>query len=172
MKMLEAGGIPPLTDKIRSADEDNPKGYYEFERVKKMPDGDIAWVDDARGKVVKVIAALLVHLPSTHTYKVIFMQREMDEILASQKQMLVRGNKPTDEISDEKLAALYRKHLAKVDDWMNQQPNLTFLYVDYNDVLYNPSAYPDQIKQFLDLDLDTELMLAVVDPSLYRQRKE
>ena len=101
MKMIEAGGIAPLTDKIRRADDDNPKGYFEFERVKKMPDGDTAWVEDAQGKAVKVIAALLEYLPQEYTYKVLFMRRSMDEILASQKQMLIRSEKPTDEISDE-----------------------------------------------------------------------
>mgnify|MGYP001814252456 FL=1 len=106
MKMLEAGGIPPMTDNIRTADDDNPKGYYEYERVKKMPDGDVAWVKDAQGKAVKVIAALLEYLPDDYIYKVLFMRRSMDEILASQKQMLIRSGKPTDEISDEKLAEL------------------------------------------------------------------
>ena len=62
MKMVDAGGIPPLTDELRVADEDNPKGYYEFERVKQMDKGDTAWVPDARGKAVKVISALLKHL--------------------------------------------------------------------------------------------------------------
>ena len=84
MKMLDAGGIPPITDNIRSADEDNPKGYYEFERVKKMPGGDTGWMKDAQGKAVKVIAALIEHLPEGYTYKVLFMRRDMDEILASQ----------------------------------------------------------------------------------------
>ncbi|HZD55295.1 MAG TPA: hypothetical protein VE136_01120, partial [Anaerolineales bacterium] len=84
MKMLEAGGVPPLTDEIRTADRDNPKGYYEFERVKKMPDGDKAWMVEARGKSVKVISALLEHLPPQYDYKVIFMRRDMNEILASQ----------------------------------------------------------------------------------------
>ena len=90
MKMLEAGGIPPVTDELRTADDDNPKGYYEFERVKQMDKGDTAWVADAQGKVVKVISALLKHLPSSHNYQVIFLRRHMSEILASQRKMLIR----------------------------------------------------------------------------------
>ena len=171
MKMLEAGGIPPLTDKIRTADEDNPKGYYEFERVKKMPDGDTAWVRDAQGKAVKVIAALLEYLPQDYTYKVLFMRRSMDEILASQKQMLIRSDKPTDEISDEKLAELYSKHLAKVENWMSQQSNIKVLDVDYNDLMQNPDPYPERIQQFLGVEMDTKEMSGAVDPALYRQRK-
>jgi hypothetical protein len=90
MKMLEAGGIPVLTDYEREADEDNPKGYFEFERVKNLKDGDDAWLPQAKGKVVKVIAALLTDLPSSYEYEVIFMRRAMPEILASQRQMLIR----------------------------------------------------------------------------------
>lgn len=171
MKMLEAGGIAPLTDKIRTADDDNPKGYFEFERVKKMPDGDTAWVRDAQGKAVKVIAALLEYLPQDYTYKVLFMRRSMDEILASQKQMLIRSDKPTDEISDEKLAELYSKHLVKVENWVSQQPNIRVLNVDYNDLMQNPDPYPAKIQQFLDVEMDTKEMSGVVDPELYRQRK-
>ena len=171
MKMLEAGGIAPLTDKIRTADDDNPKGYFEFERVKKMPDGDTAWVGDAQGKAVKVIAALLEYLPQEYTYKVLFMRRSMDEILASQKQMLIRSEKPTDEISDEKLAKLYSKHLVKVESWVSQQPNILVFDVDYNDLMQNPEPYPTKIRRFLGVEMDTDEMSGVVDPALYRQRK-
>ncbi|NJN53987.1 MAG: sulfotransferase [Anaerolineae bacterium] len=95
MKMLEVGGIPPLTDQIRTADNDNPKGYYEFERVKQLDKGDTAWVADAQGKVVKVISQLLRYLPADQEYRVIFMRRNMDEILASQQKMLInRGGRP------------------------------------------------------------------------------
>lgn len=172
MKMLEAGGIPPMTDNIRTADDDNPKGYFEYERVKKMPEGDIGWVKEAQGKAVKVIAALLEHLPEDYTYKVIFMRRNMDEILASQRQMLIRSGKPTDDISDEKLAELYRKHIAKVENWMSQQSNLKVLNVDYNDLMQNPDPYPEKIQQFLGVEMETASMSGVVDPALYRQRKE
>lgn len=171
MKMLEASGISPLTDNIRTADEDNPRGYYEFERVKKLPDGDIAWVKDAKGKSVKVIAALLEHLPPGYTYKVIFMHRNMDEILSSQKQMLIRTGKPTDKVSDEELARLFRKHLIKIKTWIHQQPNISVLDVDYNALLSDPGEYPERINEFLGKDLDTDKMLEVVDPSLYRQRR-
>ncbi len=171
MKMLEAGGIPPLTDKIRAADNDNPQGYYEFERVKKMPDGDFDWVPQAQGKSVKVIAALLEYLPSSCNYKVLFMRRSMDEILASQKQMLLRSEKSTDEISDEKLAELFQKHLAKVESWMSQQPHLSVLDVDYNDLMKNPEQYPAKIQEFLGVELDLKKMEGVIDPALYRQRK-
>jgi hypothetical protein len=171
MKMLEAGGVPPLTDNLRTADTDNPKGYYEFERVKKMPEGDLAWVAEAEGKTVKVITELLRYLPPDHHYKIIFMRRSMSEILASQKEMLVRSGKPTDKVSDEKLAEMYEKHLAKVESWLAQQPNCAVLYTHYNDLLSDPRPQAERINQFLGGKLDIEKMTAVVDPNLYRQRK-
>ena len=100
MKMLDAGGVPPLTDNIRTADEDNPKGYYEFERVKALDKGDTAWVADAHGKSVKVISALLKHLPADQSYRVVYVRRNMDEILASQRKMLVRRGEDPDKIDD------------------------------------------------------------------------
>ncbi len=171
MKILEAGGLPPLTDNLRTADEDNPKGYFEFERVKKMPDGDISWVEDAQGKAVKVISALLEHLPPAYTYRVLFMQRKIDEILASQKQMLVRSGKPTDQVSDEQLAEMYGKHLAKVKAWLDEQTNFSVNYLDYNAMLADPAKYARQVNQFLDNSLNPQEMAGVVDPNLYRQRK-
>jgi Sulfotransferase domain len=171
MKMLEAGGIPPITDHQRTADEDNPKGYYEFERVKKLADGDNAWVADAQGKTVKVISALLEHLPPGYSYKVVFMRREMGEILASQKQMLIRADKPTDKVSDDKLAELYSNHLAKIAAWMESQPGVTVLYIDYNAMLRDPRPSLAEINRFLDGRLDESKMAEIVDPSLYRQRR-
>lgn len=171
MKMLEAGGLPPLTDNLRTADEDNPKGYYEFERVKKMPEGDTSWVKDARGKTVKVISALLEHLPDEYPYRILFMQRKMEEILASQTKMLVRSGKPTDKVSDEKLAGMYAKHLAKVNAWLTGKPNISVLYLDYNEILADPAGSSARINVFLGNILDEHKMAAVVDPTLYRQRK-
>jgi hypothetical protein len=171
MKMLEAGGIPPLTDEIRTADKDNPKGYYEFERVKKMPDGDKGWMVGANGKSVKVISALLEHLPPEFSYKIIFMRRNMDEILASQKKMLIRQGKPTDKVSDEDLAQMYAKHLAKVQTWLGSQTNVSTIEVDYNSLLENPRPYLEQIQKFLGIELNIDNMGNVVDPTLYRQRR-
>jgi hypothetical protein len=171
MKMLDAGGLAPLTDEIRTADADNPKGYYEFERVKKLDKGDTAWVPQARGKAVKVIAALLQYMPPDQRYKVIFMRRSIDEILRSQKQMLIRRGEPTDKVSDEELAALFHKHLDHTRSWIEKQPNIEVLYVSYNDVLSDPLPQVRQINQFLDGDLDVDKMVGVVDPNLYRQRQ-
>ena len=172
MKMLEAGGIPPVTDNLRTADEDNPKGYYEFERVKQLTKGDVEWLADAPGKVVKVIAALLPHLPGPYRYRVVFMQREMSEVLASQRQMLVRRGEDPNKIPDEVIARLFEKHLRQVNDWVAQQSNVERLDVNYNEMLKNPAPFIAQINAFLGGNLNTAQMAQVVDPSLHRQRKE
>jgi len=171
MKMLEAGGIPVLTDHERVADEDNPKGYFEFERVKKLKEGDVDWLHKAKGKVVKVIAALLTHLPSDYEYDVIFMRRAMPEILASQKQMLIRRGENPDKVKDEDIAALFDKHLAQVIGWAKKQKNIRLIEVDYNVALKNPMPIIKQVNYFLGGELNTEGMVSEVDPKLYRQRK-
>ena len=172
MKMLEAGGIPPLTDHLRAADEDNPQGYYEFERVKQLPKGDLAWLPDAQGKAVKVIAALVPHLPDSYRYRVIFMQRAMPEILASQRQMLIRRGEDPDKISDDVMAKLFEKHLWQVNDWISRQPNVERLDVNYNEMLKSPRPYLERVNALLGGQLDVEKMAQVADPSLHRQRKE
>ena len=170
MKMLEAGGIPPLTDHIRAPDDDNPRGYYEFERVKKLKDGDTSWLPEARGKVVKIIAALLMQLPPDFEYRVLFMRRKIEEVLASQSRMLENRGEESD-VDDATMAELFEKHLQQVRAWMNSQPNLLYFDVDYNAILEDPQPYVRQINQFLGGHLAEDRMLAVIDPALYRQRK-
>ncbi len=169
MKMLEAGGMELVIDGIRTADDDNPKGYYEFERVKQLDKGDVAWVAEARGKAVKVISALLEHLPPGYEYKVLFMNRKMPEVLASQRKMLARRGEKS-EISDEKLAQLLRKHVQQVKRWLAQQPNFEMLDLDYNAMLADPEPWAEKVNAFLGGGLDVQAMIEVVDPNLYRNR--
>ncbi|MEI6125903.1 MAG: sulfotransferase domain-containing protein [Pseudomonadota bacterium] len=170
MKMLEAGGLHTFTDNIRVPDEDNPKGYYEFERVKQL-DKENAWLSEAKGKVVKVISMLLKHLPPDYAYKVIFMLRDMKEVLASQQEMLIRRGKPGAQASPEEMANYYRLHLQKVEGWLAQQPNFDVLYVHYNEVLQNYHAYSKRINAFLGGNLNVDNMAGNIDHTLYRQRK-
>jgi hypothetical protein len=171
MRMLDLGGLPVLTDNIRVPNEDNPRGYYEFERVKKMPEGDFTWLPDAQGKVVKVLAVLLTHLPDDYSYKVLFMRRNMQEMLDSQRAMLVRRGEDTDRVEDQEMARLFEKHLQDLYTWMETKSNVTYLEVDYNDVLKVPSLWAEKVQQFLDSPLDVQAMVSVVDPALYRQRQ-
>ena len=171
MKMLEAGGIPVLTDHEREADEDNPKGYFEFERVKKLKEGDAAWLQDSKGKVVKVIAALLKSMPAEYDYDVIFMRRAMPEILASQKQMLIRRGEDPNKVKDEEIAKLFEKHLSDVIGWAKKQKNIRAIEVDYNAVLANAAPIIKKINNFFGNQRDVDMMTSIVDPDLYRQRK-
>ena len=170
MKMLEAGGIPVLTDNERVADEDNPKGYYEFERVKQL-EHDTAWLPEARGKVVKIISALLQHLPAGYEYRVVFMRRKLEEVLASQRQMLIRRGEKTDAVPDETMATYFTNHLQKVDAWAAAQPNVQLLDVSYNEMLVEPAPLVTRVDAFLGGGLDVAAMTAVVSGDLYRQRR-
>jgi hypothetical protein len=173
MRMLEAGGLPVMTDHIRTADESNPKGYFELEQVKQMKDGDTRWVGNGRGKVVKVISLLLEYLPPEHEYRIVFMQRNMGEILASQREMLKRRGEPVDRIGDHYMADLYQDHLAKVAEWLAAQPNMKVLYLHYNQIMENPRPSVAQLSQFMQpISLDVARMLGVVEASLYRQRDQ
>ena len=170
MKMLEAGGIPPLQDNVRTADEDNPKGYYEFERVKKLP-VDTAWMPEAIGKAVKIIALLLTKLPlKGYRYKVLFMRRDIEEIMKSQKQMLIRRGESTDKISDEEMITTYNRHLSEVLNFLEAHSCFTVFFVNYNDLMRDPNDWVPRIAAFLGKEMDTEAMKAVVDPKLYRNR--
>lgn len=170
MGMLEAGGIDPVTDEKRQADEDNPKGYYEFERVKRLDKGDVAWVPQARGQAVKVISALLRHLPEDEVYKVLFMRRHLDEVLASQKRMLERRGEDPEQASDEELAKLFEQHIQHVRAWSEKHPNVDLLEVSYNEILEAPQAALEEVAAFLEGRVEVEAMVGVLDPELYRQR--
>lgn len=170
MQILQAGGLEIVTDHERSADADNPKGYYEFERVKKLKDGDTAWVKEAQGKGVKVISALLEYLPASSDYKIIFMHRNVEEILASQKQMLIRRDEATDKVEDQTLAEYYHAHLNHIQRWLADQPNMQMLYIKYNNLVNNPPPHIESVVYFLDMNLDLKAMLEVPDQRLYRQK--
>jgi hypothetical protein len=170
MSMLEAGGMQILTDYARTPDEDNPEGYYEFERVKQI-EHDQSWLEDAKGKVVKIVSERLKHVPQGYAYKVIFMRRKMEEVLASQRQMLIRRGEPAPRISDEEIAELFERHLREVEAWLARQPHIEVTYVWYDEVLESPIAPAERINQFLGDTLNVEKMVSVVDPTLYRQRR-
>lgn len=165
MQMLEAGGMPVLVDNIRKPDENNPRGYYEYEPVKSLHK-DNSFIKEAIGKAVKIIAQLLPHLPLQFKYKVIFMQRDMHEILQSQQKML--GRDPS--IFPSGLANIFQKQLLVVENWLKEHPEIEVLYVNHQDVIKQPFMVADQINEFLNYSLDTYNMIKVVDPGLYRNR--
>jgi len=171
MSALQKGGMPLLADNFRKADPNNPKGYFEFERVKKLPKRDFGWMDTAQGKAVKIISALLAYLPEHYQYKVIFLERDMDEILASQRRMLERMTKiEQEDRSDEILRQSYKDHLEEIYCWLGNQGWLQTLYVSYNDILRQPEIEFQKIAVFLDHLVEPHLMAQAVDPVLYREK--
>jgi len=169
MQMLAAGGYPVITDGIRSADQDNPKGYFEEERVKELyKEGiDRAWVRNTRGNAIKIISFLLRYLPDNNNYKCIFMRRDLDEVLTSQTKMLERRGEPND-TTDEQMLALWKDHLWKVNYLLKRAPHMDFIELTYSDAIDHPMREVTRIRDFLGLDLKLDSMAGVVDPSLYR----
>ena len=169
MKMLAAGAIEILSDDRRCADSDNPGGYFEFERVKKLSKGDVGWLSEAQGKAVKVVSPLLEFLPPTFEYRVIFMERSIREILASQRGMLAnREQKPG--VSDATLAELYERHLTTVREWLRRQPHFRTLDVNYNRLVFAPDQDLDRLRSFLERPIPLDRMKAVINVKLYRAR--
>jgi len=172
MKMLEAGGMATVSDGVRTADVDNPKGYFEDERVKDLhQDVDKSWLRDSRGKVVKIISFLLAHLPEDNNYRVVFMRRHLDEVLASQTKMLERRGESS-ETSDEKMLELWENHLWRMNWLVQKRPHIEALDVHYTAVLEDPRREAERMRAFLGHPLDVDKMAGVVDKSLYRNRAE
>lgn len=171
MSALEAGGMPLVVDRIRTADENNPKGYYEYERVKHLPKGDTRWLKDARGKAVKIISALLAYLPDNYEYRVIFMERDLDEIMASQQRMLTRSGKPDPSEGDlEGVRVSSEQHLTEIHAWLEAQDWIQTHTVSYNDILQFPRERFAEVANFLNKRVDPLAMASVVDPRLYREK--
>jgi LPS sulfotransferase NodH len=169
MKMLAEGGVPVLTDELRSADTDNPNGYYEFEPVKQLPQHKSGWLADGKGKAVKIISALLEYLPGDTHYKVIFVEREIEEVLASQQKMLARRDESSG-IDDAAMQKQFEEHLAAVKYWLARQPNIDVLYVEYGAILADPEGRCREIAGFIGRPLEIEKMSAVPSAHLYRNR--
>ena len=169
MKMLAEGGLQIVTDALRSPDDDNPNGYFEFEPVKQLAEGQNQWLAEARGKVLKIISALLEYLPAAYHYKIIFMDREIAEVLSSQRKML-SNRKESSEVDDAEMEQQFRKHLDAVKYWLARQPNIDVLHVDYNRMLASPGDYCKLVADFVGLPLDAEKMRSVPNQRLYRNR--
>lgn len=169
MQMLVAGGMTPLSDGERSADSDNPRGYLEWERVKTLPN-DPGCITAAEGKVVKVISRLLLSLPAGHDYGVIFMQRPLPEVLASQDQMMRRRGTFKVGANPAAMAAAFEKHLREVYAWLEGKAYVKALRVSYHDALTEPRETSLKIEEFLGIPLNVPAMTQQVDFSLYRNR--
>jgi len=172
MKMLNAADLEIVTDEIRTADEDNPKGYFELEKVKELDKGgDKSWVAEHRGKVLKVISSLLKDLPDDCRYKVILMRRDLNEVVASQNKMLVRRGEKADGEDDDKMMALYTTHLRKLELLLRESPNFESLEIHYRQVVESPREQAQRVAEFIGRGDRVEVMADAVDRRLYRNRK-
>ncbi len=169
MQMLVAGGMTPLADGERKADADNPRGYLEWERIKTLPT-DPACIAEGEGKVVKVISRLLLTLPAGHEYRVIFMQRPLAEVLASQDEMMRRRGTYKEGANSAQISAAFEKHLREVYSWLDSKPYVKSIRIPYHEALSKPQQISRQIADFLNVPLDIEAMVGQVDSSLYRNR--
>jgi len=169
MQMLVAGGMTALSDGERAADADNPRGYLEWERIKQLHDHPDC-IDEAEGKVVKVISRLLLSLPAGREYRVIFMERPMTEVLASQDEMLRRRGTYKEGVDPSVIAKAFEKHLKEVDAFLEGKAHLKTIRLPYHELLYKPQEASERIAAFLDTALDVEAMARQVDASLYRNR--
>jgi hypothetical protein len=172
MRMLDAGGMPILTDGVRGADDSNIHGYYELEAVKNLHEGgDTAWFTSARGKAVKIVSFLLTWLPETHDYRVIFMRRDLDEVVASQHAMLARRDEPAGSADPDRTRAIYEQHLDEVARLLAKRDCFSVADVDYRQVLDHPREEAQRMNAFTGATLDVDAMAGAVDRRLYRSRR-
>src|SRR5277367_2050632 len=169
MQMLAAGGVPILSDGERVADADNPRGYCEWERIKLLPK-DAACIAEAEGKAVKVISQLLFALPAGHEYRIIFMERPLEEVVASQAEMIRRRGTSGAAVPPAALIAGLRAHLNQVNAWLAQRREILIHRQEYHGVLHDPSSTARSVQSFLELSLEIDAMARQVDPALYRNR--
>ena len=169
MQMLQAAGIPVLIDDHRPPDENNPKGYFEFAPVKSLAT-DVSWLPLAKGKAVKIISHLLPYLPDHFQYKIIFMNRDLKEIIRSQNKMLDRFGKTKGELSEAQLAERYALHLHQIHQWLKQRPNITFADISFNYLIESPEKEWPKVQSLLNLTVSSRQVLRVIEPELYRTK--
>lgn len=167
MQILEAGGMAVVTDKIRQADPDNPRGYYEFEKAKSI-EKDTSWLDECKGKALKMISALVAHLPLDRKYKIIFMERDLKEVVKSQKIMLERADRAGSTLSDDELIKKFEIHLDDTKKWLACRNNIEVIYINYNRMIEYPDKCLEKIDDFLEIKLNMQEMKKAVDKKLYR----
>jgi hypothetical protein len=172
MKMLEQGGVPIMTDGQREADVDNPKGYYEYERIKDLErESDKSYLRESRGKALKVISFLIKDLPDDNDYRVIFMRRDLDEVLASQDKMIDRLGSSDAAADSEAMKEAYRNDIVRTRLLCRKKSNFELIEVSYRETVEDPRRTVDRVNEFLEGRLDVAAMGEAVDAQLYRNRR-
>jgi hypothetical protein len=192
MQILAAAGLEVAQDGVRPPDPDNPRGYFELEAVKGIR-RDARFLEGCRGRVVKIVAPLLMELPKHFAYRVIFVERDLAEILASQRRLLERQGSDggqegiaLDGATDEVLARAFRGALDRCRAWLARTQEIPALFVDHRTLLGSTGESVSRIAQFLEQTGDgartsaslsaaaaeraQAAMIRAVDSSLYRSR--
>jgi len=171
MKMLDEGGMQIMTDSERTADIDNPKGYFEYERVKDLEkETDKSYVSEGRGKVLKVISFLIKDLPDDNDYRVIFMRRNLDEVIASQNKMIQRLGTDDSTAAEEAMKEAYRNDIVRTRLLCKNRPNFELIEISYKSTVEDPEETARSVNAFVGGHLDEAAMRVAVDGSLYRNR--
>ncbi|QDU89420.1 hypothetical protein Pla175_28100 [Pirellulimonas nuda] len=171
MQMLAAGGLPVHSDGARPVDEDNPRGYYEHEAVKRLA-ADARWLAEAGGSAVKIVAPLVVHLPAGVPCRAILVRRDLDEVLQSQQKMIARAGTTGAAIAPDRLKGVFAQQLARAASFLSQRPDTRLLELEHRALLQTPAEAALAIQTLLGVPLDVAAMAAVVDAGLYRCRKQ
>ena len=172
MQMLAAGGLPILSDGLRQSDSNNQRGYYEWERIKQLPQ-EPSLIVEAEDKAVKVISSLLFALPTNYDYRVIFMLRPIEEVQASQAAMIRNLGTQAPALPAEAMQAALKAHLAQVNAGIASRQGgdgFPVLRVNYHDLIADPHRAAQSMAGFLGRALNVDAMARQVDPALYRQR--
>jgi hypothetical protein len=168
MQLLAAGGMEPLTDGLRVPDPDNPRGYLEFEPATNLA-RDVSWLPLARGKVVKLALPLLPHLPGGEAYRILIIERDAAEVIASQRAMLKRLGRAGASLDDVSLAAEYRRQRERILRWLGARPEVAVLPLGYGAVLSDPQGTAFRVASFLGGSFDGDAAAGAIDPALRRQ---
>lgn len=169
MRMLDLGGVEVLTDRVRQPDDDNPNGYYELEAVKTLWEGH-DWLYEATGKAVKIVSNYLMALPEKLSYAVIFMRRDVEEILTSQRAMIERNGGSVDDDEEDRIRWFYNKHLGELTNWLSEQSYMRVTYVNHRHLINQPDSVLPDVARFLGRDVDIDKMTRAVDQRLYRHK--
>jgi hypothetical protein len=170
MQMLAAGGHPIASDGARGADADNPRGYFELEAARRLA-RDASWLPGIAGRALKLVHTLLPSLPPGFEYKVLFVRRRLDEVLASQRAMLARRGAPPEDAVDARLLPALEEQLARSERWLEAREHLAWLRIEHAELIAAPGPLAARICAFLGGGLDAAAMAACVDPALHRQRR-
>jgi hypothetical protein len=173
MQMLEAGGLPPMTDKVRTADIDNPRGYYEWEAIKQIAKKpELLDAAEVEGRAIKCISMLLPALPTKHQYKVIFMMRPIAEVLTSQQAMTSRLGTKGAALAHDQLERGLRAHREEMRRWGKTTPDVEWLDVSYPALMRDPAPIIAQLMEFLGAERlpNEKETAAVIDPTLHRRK--